>query len=91
MAATLRRRAVRTEPGAGAADAKAVTLADRGAGGGARPGKTVPAWRGTRCQTELAESQAVSGDRTRPPQATAPKAVRATSPPTREVSDGPGT
>ena len=28
-------------------------------------------WRGTRCQTELAESEAVSGDRTRPPQAKA--------------------
>ena len=61
-------------PGGGAAAAKCVTPADRDAGGGSPAGqKRCPGgWRGTRCQTELAESEAVSGDRTRPPPAHGP-------------------
>jgi hypothetical protein len=54
-------------PGAGAVAAKAVTLADRDAGDGARPGRdgVRAGGAGHAPQTELAESEAVSGDRTR--------------------------
>jgi hypothetical protein len=78
------------EPGAGAAVAKAVAPADRDANDGARPGKDGPraGGAGHAPQTELAESEAVSGDRTRPPQTKGPKAV----PPTglANCAFGPG-
>jgi hypothetical protein len=78
VATTLRRRARAEEPGAGAAAAKAVTLADRDGSDGARPGKDCPraGGAGHAPQTELAESEAVSGDRTRPPQAEGPAPSR---------------
>ena len=61
-------------PGAGAAVAKAVAFADGTADGGARPGKNCvrAGGAGHAPQTELAESEAVSGDRTRPPQVHGP-------------------
>ena len=73
-AATLRRRGLTHGPGAGAAAAKGSNAR------GPRQTRPSPArqrrspggWRGTRCQTELAESEAVSGDRTRPPPAHSP-------------------
>ena len=54
------------EPGAGAVVAKAVTLADRDVDGGARPGKNGvrAGGAGHAPQTELAESEVVSGGRT---------------------------
>ena len=60
-------------PGAGAVAAKAVALADRDVDGEARRGKdgVRAGGAGHAPQTELAESEAVSGDRTRPPPATA--------------------
>jgi hypothetical protein len=63
-------------PGAGAAVAKAVALADRDTGDGARSGKddARAGGAGHAPQTEPAESEAVSGDRTRPPPAKGPTA-----------------
>ena len=63
-------------PGAGPVASKAVTLADRAAGSGARPGKdgVRAGGAGHAPQTELAESEAVSGDRTRPPPTKGPTA-----------------
>jgi pimeloyl-ACP methyl ester carboxylesterase len=57
------------EPGAGAAAAKPVTLADRDVDERARSGEdgVRAGGAGHAPQTELAESEAVSGDRTRPP------------------------
>jgi hypothetical protein len=62
------------EPGAGAAAAKAVAPADRDVDDGARPSKDGDraGGAGHAPQTELAESEAVSGDRTRPPPAHSP-------------------
>jgi hypothetical protein len=64
------------EPGAGAAAAKAVALADRDGSDGARPGKdgVRAGGAGHAPQTEPAESEAVSGDRTRPPTGPQPAA-----------------
>ena len=66
-------------PGAGAVAAKAVTLADRDVDDGARPGKddALAGGAGHAPQTELAESEAVSGDRTRPPPAKGLQTARA--------------
>jgi hypothetical protein len=63
------------EPGAGAAAAKAVTLADRDVDERARSGEdgVRAGGAGHAPQTELAESEAVSGDRTRPPLAHSPQ------------------
>ena len=63
------------EPGAGAAAAKAVTPADRDMDERARPGEdgVRAGGAGRTHQTELAESEAVSGDRTRPPRTARPR------------------
>src|SRR3954462_2447365 len=60
-------------------------LADRVAGGGGRPGKdgVRVGGAGHAPQTELAESEAVSGDRTRPPPAEGPPGAAGGPPPPR--------
>ena len=65
------------EPGAGAAAARAVTPADRNVDEPAWPGKDCvrAGGAGHAPQTEPAESEAVSGDRTRPPMAHGPPAL----------------
>jgi hypothetical protein len=77
-------------PGAGAVAAKAVTLADRDVDGGARPGKdgVRAGGAGHAPQTELAESEAVSGDRTRPPPAKGPTAAPTTARPPKAREAG---
>src|SRR3954470_23406028 len=71
--AILRRRAEAPEPSAGAAAAKAVDARGPRRHDGARPGKddARAGGAGHAPQTEPAESEAVSGDRTRPPPPTA--------------------
>src|SRR6478672_11884753 len=66
------------EPGAGAAAARAVTPADRNVDEPAWPGKDCvrAGGAGHAPQTEPAESEAVSGDRTRPPMAHGPRPYR---------------
>src|SRR4051812_22581868 len=77
--AILRRRAEAPEPSAGAAAAKAVDARGPRRHDGAQPGKddARAGGAGHAPQTEPAESEAVSGDRTRPPQANGLRNARA--------------
>src|SRR3954470_3785813 len=80
--AILRRRAEAPEPSAGAAAAKAVDAHGPRRHQGARPGKddARAGGAGPAPQTEPAESEAVSGDRTRPPPTNGPSASRGEQP-----------